>query len=697
MKSPSLAALSAVLVVPVLGQGGDDCANPTLLTVPGSYAFDTTSATTSGFAGSTTCSAFTTTLKSDLFWVFIAPSSGRFVVDTVGTEFAANLEIYAGGDCGAPCVIPGLTRPGQYVQKILQASTAGQEFLIQVGGPNVAFGRGLLNVTQPVLVQGGDDCSAPTPLGLGVVDFNTALSTTSTFDLGGSCSSASPTSRTNDQFWEFVAPADGSYRVCATSTAFLARLAVFEGSGCAATCLGRDFTNGAAQTQRIVALPDASAGDRFLIRVGGGAGTGMLRIDPVATGRFGDACGAPTVVGQGLLEFDTTGATTSGFPGQGACQVIAAPYERDAFFVLRAPVDGTYSYSTIGTGFQSHFVQYDGGDCAALCIGGSQQRRGEFGELGFLAAGEERLIQIGGGATLGAGQVASGVGTLSLSYRTCVGLVDDALEDNDDCASAVRVTNGTYPDLNASIDDNDFYAVRVEPGATLRVELAFRGGDGNLDLHLWDPSGPCGTAVAGTGPSTGSLASGLSVSDDESITYTNSGAAALELVFEVDLRESLRFGYCGSYDMFVAGASDPRAVVYCEPAVPNSSGNSATLRLVGTTVVAADDVTLVAEGLPANQMGYLLVAPLQASVASPGGSSGVLCLGGAIGRFIAQAQSSGPLGSFPTDVGLAMLPRPNSNAVVQPGETWNFQVWFRDTANGTLTSNFTHGLALTFL
>ena len=80
----------------------------------------------------------------------------------------------------------------------------------------------------------------------------------------------------------------------------------------------------------------------------------------------------------------------------------------------------------------------------------------------------------------------------------------------------------------------------------------------------------------------------------------------------------------------------------------------------------------------------------------PGGSLGNICLGGAVGRYVTQAASSGAAGEVFVSVDLTTIPQPTGNAVVQPGETWNFQYWHRDAVMGTAVSNFTDGLSVTF-
>jgi hypothetical protein len=46
-------------------------------------------------------------------------------------------------------------------------------------------------------------------------------------------------------------------------------------------------------------------------------------------------------------------------------------------------------------------------------------------------------------------------------------------------------------------------------------------------------------------------------------------------------------------------------------------------------------------------------------------------------------------------VDVTAVPQPTGNTVVQPGETWNFQCWHRDTNPGA-TSNFSPGYSVTF-
>ncbi|MEZ6015106.1 MAG: right-handed parallel beta-helix repeat-containing protein [Planctomycetota bacterium] len=137
--------------------------------------------------------------------------------------------------------------------------------------------------------------------------------------------------------------------------------------------------------------------------------------------------------------------------------------------------------------------------------------------------------------------------------------------------------------------------------------------------------------------------------------------------------------------------------VFCS-ANTNSSALVGRLDAVGSEALVDNDVTLVATSLPANSNGFFLTSRAQGFVANPGGSTGNLCLGGAIGRYVGpgQIQNSGAAGTFSLVLDVVALPQPNGVVAAQAGETWNFQAWYRDQVLGFPTSNFTDGASITF-
>ena len=135
---------------------------------------------------------------------------------------------------------------------------------------------------------------------------------------------------------------------------------------------------------------------------------------------------------------------------------------------------------------------------------------------------------------------------------------------------------------------------------------------------------------------------------------------------------------------------------YCGPAIPNSTGNPGFISATGSAVVASNDVTLMASGMPANQFGYFLNSMTQGFVQNPGGSQGNLCLGGQIGRYNGQIFNSGASGTGTLMLDLPNTPTPSGSVSILAGETWNFTCWYRDNNPGP-TSNFTDGVVIGFL
>ncbi|QDV07496.1 hypothetical protein Poly30_30220 [Planctomycetes bacterium Poly30] len=138
---------------------------------------------------------------------------------------------------------------------------------------------------------------------------------------------------------------------------------------------------------------------------------------------------------------------------------------------------------------------------------------------------------------------------------------------------------------------------------------------------------------------------------------------------------------------------------FCGPAAVNSTGLSASISGFGSSVVLENDVTLAVDDLPGNAFGFFITSRTQGFVANPAGSSGNLCLAGAIGRFVGpgQIQNSGTARRITITLDLMMQPTPTGFVAIQAGESWSFSSWYRDTLGGATTSNFSDGLEVTFL
>lgn len=145
-----------------------------------------------------------------------------------------------------------------------------------------------------------------------------------------------------------------------------------------------------------------------------------------------------------------------------------------------------------------------------------------------------------------------------------------------------------------------------------------------------------------------------------------------------------------------AAEADCAPVLGC-PAVPNSTGAAGSLTYMGATAVGADGIELRATGLVPGVFGLFVVSRDAAFVANPGGSQGNLCLGGSIGRFALPNEIfvTNLAARAQLDVSWTALPQGNGRVAAQPGETWFFQAWHRDSVGGSQTSNFSAAIGVT--
>ena len=126
---------------------------------------------------------------------------------------------------------------------------------------------------------------------------------------------------------------------------------------------------------------------------------------------------------------------------------------------------------------------------------------------------------------------------------------------------------------------------------------------------------------------------------------------------------------------------------------PNSTGNPALIAGGGSPDVLANDLYFDITQLPVNVFGYMLMAQSTAFVPNFGGSMGNLCLGSPQVRFSGDVLTSGGTGTMSFAVDNTSLPQ---GAVFQAGDTWYFQLWYRDQHFIPATSNTTAGVQVTF-
>jgi hypothetical protein len=145
----------------------------------------------------------------------------------------------------------------------------------------------------------------------------------------------------------------------------------------------------------------------------------------------------------------------------------------------------------------------------------------------------------------------------------------------------------------------------------------------------------------------------------------------------------------------VGGNPVPIVTNYCT-ANPNSLGLTGAITAQNIDMVART-MELAASDLPPNANAYSIASLDQAFIQNPGGSTGALCLGGAIGRVVGGTiLNTGATGTLLESVDLDSIPQPTGAVAVGAAEAWNFQFWHRDSVLGFSTSNFTNGVRVWF-
>ena len=272
---------------------------------------------------------------------------------------------------------------------------------------------------------------------------------------------------------------------------------------------------------------------------------------------------------------------------------------------------------------------------------------------------------------------------IALEPDICIADLDDGLEPNDTCSTAIPLGPGVYPGLFVSRTDRDHYEIEVDPGQTLVAEIDFVTIDGDLELFLFDGLGEC---VASNLAST--LTYGISFSDGELLTWTNATTQTQSYLLEVSMFQAPG-QVCNTYDLRISGARGPvLGSRYCT-AAPNSSGQPAYIGALGSSLVAAGDLTLTASNLPTfATTGIFFVGTNQVQV--PFGD-GFRCVGGAVRR------SQPPLTSNESP---SLLNPVNFNSSyaqdITAGATLNFQFWYRDPLAIASGFNLTDALQILF-
>jgi hypothetical protein len=316
------AALQAAIASLASGTGpvapaNDNCANAIVLTAGTSAAYTTVGATAgSAFA----CAA---SASNDVWFRYDALATGAhtFATCSTTTNFDTVLELFSGA-CGSLVSVACNDDTCSTGSTITATLTAGQSYLLHVGGFSAAVGAFDVQVTAPAVAR--DECATATAITLG---------TSTVFNNTGATTSATPawTCATggNDLWFTFTAncTAPTTFSTCTAARTIDTVMSVYSGTCAALTLLGCNDDSCAFGSQVTANLV---SGQTYYVRVGGFSnavgnfqivaqcGTGAGSMATTAT-RCGPAnltvTGSPSIFG--TLNCSVTGATGLPFVGYG--------------------------------------------------------------------------------------------------------------------------------------------------------------------------------------------------------------------------------------------------------------------------------------------------------------------------------------------------------------------------------------------
>jgi GEVED domain len=436
-------AASGVAVVPATQRPpNDDCSDAQPIGDITNLAFDTTHARSNGRS---LC------MRSPNIWYcYTASCTGNVTVSLLGSSYDTMLGVYNGCDCQptSSALIACNDDFGNQIQsQITFAATAGNQYLIEVGGYGRDAGRGRLTVhcegqtpppppppPPPPSTPPNNDCANAQPVGdVTKLTFDTQ---NATFDGRGLCM------RSPNIWYCYTASCTGDVTVSLAGSDFDTMLAVYNECGCLPTssaliACNDDFAN---QLQSQITFA-ATAGNAYLIEVGGyGSDTGPGVLTISCAGQPGsssnDRCADARTVGNVTnLPFDTRHAT---FDGPGHC--MSSP---NLWYRYAATCTGQAVVSLCGSGFDTMLAVYKGWECypkASDLVGCDDDACGRQSELTFdVVAGDHYLIEVGGYGNL------IGQGVLSITCEEQAPADQFDLGDAPDSSNHFGKTMTAYP------------------------------------------------------------------------------------------------------------------------------------------------------------------------------------------------------------------------------------------------------------
>ena len=597
--------------------GADECAAADDVTamIGGAIAFDTNIASDTGLPATTSAEQQCFSLSEDIWFRFNATVGNIYQVDTCNTaSFDTELGVWAdpGGGCGALVGLgcnddnggagcTGLT-------SLIQVTATESVMYVQLGYFSTAggvFGNGTLQITDlgpdPCTtlpddgLEDNDDCTTPNAQGAGS-DMGLFVSTS------------------DADYYEVTVPAAQILTVDLTfvDASGDVDLELFD-AGCV-TSLDTSFTTSDNEQATWANGTGAAATVIIAVTVDGAGGSDCNTYD-MDIAFMPDPCQAGT--DDALEDNDDCSTPTVLTPGT-QTGLFVSKTDSD-FYQVNVPagdqIDVSLSFIH-AMGDVDVFLYDDNANCVAMAdlVRGFSASDDEFITwTNTTGAAIDYLIEVNIFPLTTTADCNNYDMTIFVGPDPCIAAGVDAFEDNDDCTTAVAIGSGLNTGLTVQDTDDDYYLLTVADGVTLTINAFFTDAIADLDIEVYDSLTGCQADT--------NIGGGFSTSDDETFMVTNTTGADVTYI----LRVYLFAGTCNIYDLEIIGAGPGGlGTNYCVGAV-NSSGLPGVISGEGSANAANQDVTLIAEQLPApNTPGIFFFGPTQIQVAF---GDGFRCVG----------------------------------------------------------------------
>ncbi|MEZ6005127.1 MAG: hypothetical protein R3F33_13165 [Planctomycetota bacterium] len=435
---------------------GDSCSTATTITGTGSWAFDTSVLSTSGFDGGGSCGFGADTINQDGFYQWTVPASGDYQFDTYGSSFDTKLSVHTGVGCAATCSGYNDDTGGLQSEVQLIGLVAGQQMLVQIGGYGTSFGTGTLNISVYVdpcsgvpddSFEDNDDCTTQTTLTVGAY---TGLHTV----MG------------DDDYYSVTIPAG---MILTWAETFDSNDNTYDVSDatCSVTYLfdqlnGFDYANttGAPETITVraytypFALQNCTDYDIDL----------SIAPDPCAT------------VSDDSFE-DNDDCLTQTTLTVGTYTGLHTVMGDDDYYSVTIPAGMILTWAET---FDSNDNTYDVSDATCSVTYLFDQLNG-FDYANSTGAPETITVRAYTYPFANANCTDYDI-DLSINPDPCASAPDDSFEDNDDCTTQTTLVAGAYTGLHTVMGDDDYYSVTIPAGMILTWGETFDSNDNTYDV-----------------------------------------------------------------------------------------------------------------------------------------------------------------------------------------------------------------------